>query len=108
MQFKRGLDPKVATNIGQAAIAPEIETLYELNPRNMSLNSATGKMEPSKMVIAPSRTPGVLKDLQEQNERAMNPRFLGFVDEKGNLKRLHKMRGLYVKFKDVTYQIPKK
>ena len=108
MQFKRGLDPKQAMDIGAAATAPVIETLYELNPRNMSLNSATGKMEPGKMVIADANATRVLKDLQEGHERAMNPRFLGFVDEKGNLKRLHKMRGLFVKFKDVTYQIPKK
>lgn len=107
MQFKRGLDPKEAAGVGQVAIAPEVKVLYQLNPGQMEVNSATAKSEPHKTPIADSRIPMILEDVQEKNERAMNPRFLGFLDENNEFKRLHKLKGLYVKYKDITYKIPK-
>ena len=107
MQFKRGGDIKQAVGVGQSAIAPEVKVLYQLNPGRMEVNPATAKLEPHKAPIADSRIQMMLEDVQDKNERAMNPRFLGFLDENNEFRRLHKLRGLFVKYKDVTYKIPK-
>ena len=105
--FQRGGDVKRTVGVGQAAIAPEVKILYQLNPNQMEVNPATGKSEPHKWPIAESQIPIILKDIEDGNERAMNPRFVGFLSEKNEFKRLHRVEGGYVQYKDVTYKINK-
>jgi hypothetical protein len=103
--FQRGGDIKRTVGVGQAAIAPEVKVLYQLNPDMMEINADTGKLEPHKWRIGSLQIAIILKDIEEGNERAMNPRFLGFLDKDDNFKRLHKVEGGYVQYNGITYRI---
>jgi hypothetical protein len=110
MNFQRGLAPTEAMGVGQIALAPEIKTLYHLDPTSMSVGK-NGKAFPRRNpVFSPEK---ILHEL-EANRSAYNTRFLAFTtgtefDEFGDevIHRLSEYKGLFVKFGEETYKIPK-
>jgi hypothetical protein len=110
MNFQRGLAPTEAMGVGQVAIAPVIRRFYELDPSNMRVGK-DGKAYPAKMeIISPHNT---LESIQE-NKIKRNLRFYAFItgeelDAWGDevMHRLSEYKGLYVKYGDKTYKIPK-
>jgi hypothetical protein len=104
MNFERGLTPKEAIGIGQVAIALEIDTFYILDPSNMTEDS-NGKLSPRRTELSESATMKALMNIRDgQPERQL--RFYAFFDKSGIYHRLSEQKGLYVKYRDITYKIP--
>jgi hypothetical protein len=109
MNFVRGLAPTEAIGIGQIALAPEIKELYALDPTKM-ITGKNGKAFPSTFPIFDGAK--VLEEVRDGLSQ-YNLRFLGFITEEadengqGDIHRLSEYKGLYVKYKDQTYKIPK-
>lgn len=108
MNFQRGLAPTEAMGIGQIAIAPEIRSLYMLDPTRMEMGK-DGKMFPHKSLIVDT-----ILTLNRVRDGEWNPRFVAFatgeeIDPFGDyvIHRLSEYKGLFVKFGNITYKIPK-
>ena len=103
MNSQRGLDVKEAIEIGQVAIALEIESFYILDPSNM-VSDGNGGFFPRRIRISDL---GILKNLTniKEGKSERNLRFYGFHDTKGNYYRLSEFKGLYVKFRNIIYKI---
>jgi hypothetical protein len=108
MNFQRGLAPTEAMGVGQIAIAPEMKTLYQLDPTRMEILK-NGKAFPHRMVIL-----DVIPTMNKVRDGEINPRFIAFttgdeIDEFGDyvIHRLSEYKGLFVKLGDQTYKIPK-
>jgi len=109
MNFQRGLAPTEAMGVGQIAIAPVIKALYTLDPSNM-VSGKNGKAFPARL---PATFVGA-ETLEKVRDGKLNPRFVAFstmdeIDEFGEfvVHRLSEYKGLFVKFEDITYKIPK-
>jgi len=108
MNFQRGLAPTEAMGIGQIAIAPEIKTLYMLDPTRMEMGK-DGKMFPHKNMIL-----DVIPTMNKIRDGELNLRFVAFatgeeIDAFGDyvIHRLSEYKGLFVKMGNITYKIPK-
>jgi hypothetical protein len=112
MNFKRGIAATEAMGVGQVAIAPEIKRFYTLDPTRMIPSPNGGKAFPQKTLMPHPDT--LLEAIEAGNPSAVNLRFLAFttgteVDQEGNdlLHRVSEYKGLYLKYGDRTYKIPK-
>lgn len=110
MNFKRGIEPKDAMGIGQIAMAPVIKNLYYLDPTNM-VQDKSGKLFPGKSRIFYEEA--ALEKIEKGNSN-YNLRFVAFstgteIDSYGQdvIHRLTEYKGLYVKFGDRAFKIPK-
>jgi len=110
MNFVRGLSPTEAMGVGQVALAPVIKDFYTLDPTSMSVGK-NGKAFPRRNLVF---SPDLILEELKTNPSAYNTRFLGFTtgtefDEFGDevMHRLSEYKGLYIKFGDQTYKIPK-
>lgn len=104
MDFERGLKPTEALDIGQIALAPEINYFGVLDPANM-VKLPDGKLRPAFGNVSEAETVSTLLNIKDlKPERKL--RFYGFYDEKDEFHRLSEYKGLYVKFKGVNYKIP--
>lgn len=108
MNFKRGLAPTEAMGIGQIALAPEIKSLYMLDPTRMEMGK-DGKMFPHKTMIL-----DVIPTMNKVRDGELNSRFVAFatgeeIDGFGDyvIHRLSEYKGLFVKLGNITYKIPK-
>lgn len=103
MNFKRGIDPKEAMGVGEVAITKEIESFYELDPKNM-VKSSNGKMLPKRHLVGPSYVHGILQKIKDgKPDRKL--RFYGIERHGEHFTRLHKYTGNYLKFEGITYRI---
>lgn len=105
MNFQRGLAPKEAIGVGQIAIAIEIEDFYILDPTEM-FEDPSGNLKPRRIPRLATDTIEALKNIMAGHP-GRNLRFYGFKDKEGKHHRISEFKGLYVKFKDTTYKIPK-
>jgi hypothetical protein len=109
MNFQRGLAPTEAIGIGQVAIAPIVHKLYNLDPNQM-IRREGRKTFPLKRSIFDIES---YLDNLVKPENGLNLRFIAFstgeIDESGEevIHRLSEYKGLYVKYGDKTYKIPK-
>lgn len=111
MEFKRGIDPAKKMDIGQHAIAPEIEDFFILDPEVMSKDPVTDKPIPSFQKLIGKNLWDYILD-KKQLKR--NPRFLGvrFKEEvngqpAGSIHRLSRLSGTFVKFNGESERLPK-
>ena len=115
IQFQRGLDPRKKMDVGQHAIAPEIDNFFILDPEVLSIDPVTGKPLPSfQRLVGTALWESILK--KEQLKR--NPRFIGvsFKESKeseiygqpaGSIHRLSRLSGKFVKFEGESERLPK-
>lgn len=109
--FQRGLDPAKKMDIGQHAIAPEIDNFFILDPEVMTTDPVTEKPLPSyQRLVGTALWESILK--KEQLKR--NPRFIGvsFKEEvkglpEGAIHRLSRLSGSFVKFEGESERLPK-
>lgn len=112
INFQRGIDPRKKMDVGQHAIAPEVEYFYILDPEVMTKDPVTDKPIPSFQRIAPIRLMDLLK---EGKNLTRNPRFIGVSFKKDEVKglpagaihRLKSLSGTFIKYYGETLQLPK-
>lgn len=105
MNFERGLKPTEALDIGKVHTAPEIQCFYILDPTSM-VEGPNGNFEPMRSMMSSLGTKEHLEAIK-RGEPRRKLRFYSFSDTDNNYHRLSEMKGLYVKFEDISYLIPK-
>ena len=111
IHFQRGMDPAKKMDIGQHAIAPEIDNFFILDPQVMTKDPVTEKPLPSfQRLVGKALWESILT--KEQLKR--NPRFIGvsFKEEvnglpEGAIHRLSKLSGSFVKYEGESEKLPK-
>jgi hypothetical protein len=111
IHFQRGIDPAKKMDIGQHAIAPEIEYFFILDPEVMAKDPVTDKAIPSfQKIVGEHFWTSILKKKQLKR----NPRFIGvsFNEEvngqpAGAIHRLNRLSGTFVKFGGESERLPK-
>jgi hypothetical protein len=109
--FQRGLDPAKKMDIGQHAIAPEIEDFFILDPEVMSKDPVTGKPLPSfQRILGES----IWKSILQREQLRRNPRFIGVSFKKevnglpaGAIHRLSRLSGTFAKYDNESERLPK-
>ena len=112
IQFQRGIDPAKKMNVGQHAIAPEVDWFFILDPEVMTKDPVTDKPIPSFQKVEGSR---FFKVIIEGKDLQRNPRFIGVSFKKdevngipaGGIHRLSRLSGTFIKFDSESHKIPK-
>ena len=110
--FQRGLDPAKKMDIGQHAIAPEVEWFYMLDPEVMTKDPVTGKPIPSYQTMNGER---FFNLIVEGKDLPRNPRFIGVSFKKdtvngipaGGIHRLSRLSGTFIKFEGESTRVPR-
>ena len=104
--FKRYTDPRRTLNVGESAMAKEIQSFYILDPQNM-VTYESGKIGPNPILIYDSNTVvSYLKSIEEGTaDRALRFFAVDFGD--GKMIRLHRIKPRYIKYEGTTYMVRK-